>query len=89
MVTVPVVLRKHLAHWGQDPGMDVASMYMPMGMPPFMDYRARRVAPPMHALMMRPELVKQGNQTRYKTELCRAFQDKGVCKYGEKCQVCS
>ena len=37
---------------------------------------------------MRPELVKQGNQARYKTELCRAFQDKGICKYGDKCQVC-
>ncbi len=24
---------------------------------------------------------------RYKTELCRAFQEKGTCKYGEKCQV--
>ena len=36
---------------------------------------------------LRPELVKQGNQARYKTELCRAFQDKGICKYGDKCQV--
>lgn len=69
----------------QDPSMDVAPMFMPMGMqPPFVDYRRR--GPPAPA-GMRPELVKQGNQARYKTELCRAFQDKGVCKYGEKCQV--
>ena len=27
------------------------------------------------------------NAARYKTELCRAFTEKGVCKYGEKCQV--
>ncbi len=25
-------------------------------------------------------------QTRYKTELCRSFQENGTCKYGEKCQ---
>ena len=24
--------------------------------------------------------------TRYKTELCRSFQENGICKYGEKCQ---
>jgi hypothetical protein len=24
--------------------------------------------------------------TRYKTELCRSFQENGTCKYGEKCQ---
>ena len=23
---------------------------------------------------------------RYKTELCRSFQENGTCKYGEKCQ---
>lgn len=26
------------------------------------------------------------NGNRYKTELCRPFQEKGACKYGEKCQ---
>lgn len=26
------------------------------------------------------------NPNRYKTELCRPFQENGVCKYGEKCQ---
>jgi hypothetical protein len=25
--------------------------------------------------------------SRYKTELCRSFQENGSCKYGEKCQV--
>ncbi|KAB0336750.1 hypothetical protein FD754_025543 [Muntiacus muntjak] len=28
----------------------------------------------------------QINSTRYKTELCRPFQESGNCKYGEKCQ---
>ncbi len=27
------------------------------------------------------------NAARYKTELCRAFTEKGLCKYGDKCQV--
>ncbi len=31
--------------------------------------------------------IKKGN-SRYKTELCRAFQEKGFCKYSDKCQVC-
>ena len=26
------------------------------------------------------------NTSRYKTELCRPFQENGTCKYGEKCQ---
>eukprot|EP00047_Mylnosiga_fluctuans_P004215 m.233287 g.233287 ORF g.233287 m.233287 type:complete len:542 (+) comp12489_c0_seq1:51-1676(+) len=67
-----------------DPSME---LYMPMTMPPgaFIDYHRRAVPMPPPG-MARPELVKQGNQARYKTELCRAFQDKGVCKYGEKCQ---
>ncbi|KAB0346027.1 hypothetical protein FD755_024324, partial [Muntiacus reevesi] len=28
----------------------------------------------------------QINSTRYKTELCRLFEESGNCKYGEKCQ---
>lgn len=68
----------------QEPSMDVAPLYMPMGLPPSFNFPRR--GPPMPSMMVRPELVKQGNQARYKTELCRAFQDKGVCKYGEKCQ---
>ena len=28
----------------------------------------------------------QGNSSRYKTELCRPFEENGSCKYGDKCQ---
>lgn len=28
----------------------------------------------------------QQPSSRYKTEMCRPYQDEGVCKYGEKCQ---
>ncbi|KAJ8014231.1 hypothetical protein DPEC_G00038100 [Dallia pectoralis] len=28
----------------------------------------------------------QINSTRYKTELCRPYEENGACKYGEKCQ---
>ncbi len=28
----------------------------------------------------------QVNSSRYKTELCRPFEENGVCKYGDKCQ---
>lgn len=28
----------------------------------------------------------QGNSSRYKTELCRPFEESGTCKYGDKCQ---
>ncbi|XP_017770828.1 PREDICTED: protein TIS11 isoform X2 [Nicrophorus vespilloides] len=28
----------------------------------------------------------QGNTSRYKTELCRPYEEFGVCKYGDKCQ---
>ncbi len=70
--------------------MEMPTMYVPVPMAPaqFMDPRRRAPAPAAPpATMVRPDLVKQGNQARYKTELCRAFQDKGTCKYGEKCQV--
>lgn len=30
--------------------------------------------------------ASQINSTRYKTELCRPFEENGACKYGEKCQ---
>lgn len=32
------------------------------------------------------EPVKSGNSSRYKTELCRPFEEHGFCKYGDKCQ---
>ncbi|XP_052009687.1 mRNA decay activator protein ZFP36L1-like [Xyrauchen texanus] len=28
----------------------------------------------------------QVNSSRYKTELCRPFEENGICKYGDKCQ---
>lgn len=28
----------------------------------------------------------QGNSSRYKTELCRPYEESGACKYGDKCQ---
>ena len=33
-----------------------------------------------------PEETKGVGLSRYKTELCRPFQDYGYCKYGDKCQ---
>lgn len=33
-----------------------------------------------------PRRLRQSNSSRYKTELCRAFEEYGTCKYGEKCQ---
>ncbi|KAL2082372.1 hypothetical protein ACEWY4_022190 [Coilia grayii] len=30
--------------------------------------------------------IGQVNSSRYKTELCRPFEEHGTCKYGEKCQ---
>lgn len=29
---------------------------------------------------------RSGNSSRYKTELCRPFEESGSCKYGDKCQ---
>ncbi|CAL4122125.1 unnamed protein product [Meganyctiphanes norvegica] len=29
---------------------------------------------------------RQANSSRYKTELCRPFEENGYCKYGDKCQ---
>lgn len=29
---------------------------------------------------------QSSNSSRYKTELCRPFEENGVCKYGDKCQ---
>ncbi|XP_005998341.1 mRNA decay activator protein ZFP36L2 [Latimeria chalumnae] len=42
-----------------------------------------------HLLQMQQQQQKSGaqiNSTRYKTELCRPFEESGTCKYGEKCQ---
>ncbi|XP_026858504.1 mRNA decay activator protein ZFP36L2 isoform X2 [Electrophorus electricus] len=36
--------------------------------------------------IFQPKPGSQINSTRYKTELCRPFEENGSCKYGEKCQ---
>ena len=32
------------------------------------------------------QLSREANSSRYKTELCRPFEENGTCKYGDKCQ---
>ncbi|XP_030050472.1 mRNA decay activator protein ZFP36L2 [Microcaecilia unicolor] len=42
-----------------------------------------------HLLQLQQQQQKSGaqiNSTRYKTELCRPYEESGTCKYGEKCQ---
>uniref|UniRef100_A0A8C9RJX0 mRNA decay activator protein ZFP36 n=1 Tax=Scleropages formosus TaxID=113540 RepID=A0A8C9RJX0_SCLFO len=36
--------------------------------------------------LLQQKNMSQANSTRYKTELCRPFEESGSCKYGEKCQ---
>ncbi|XP_055032348.2 mRNA decay activator protein ZFP36L2 [Misgurnus anguillicaudatus] len=36
--------------------------------------------------LLQQKAGSQINSTRYKTELCRPFEENGTCKYGEKCQ---
>jgi hypothetical protein len=36
--------------------------------------------------LSQPQKGGGGKGERYKTELCRPFEDSGTCKYGEKCQ---
>lgn len=38
------------------------------------------------ALINQAAANNQGNSSRYKTELCRPFEENGTCKYGDKCQ---
>ncbi|XP_065300405.1 mRNA decay activator protein ZFP36L1-like isoform X1 [Dermacentor albipictus] len=33
-----------------------------------------------------PSVAAAQNSSRYKTELCRPFEESGTCKYGDKCQ---
>ena len=33
------------------------------------------------------QLTREANSSRYKTELCRPFEENGTCKYGDKCQL--
>ncbi|XP_066536014.1 mRNA decay activator protein ZFP36L2-A-like isoform X2 [Hoplias malabaricus] len=46
--------------------------------------RAQAHAQPQQAQAQKA--ASQINSTRYKTELCRPFEENGSCKYGEKCQ---
>ncbi|XP_015921719.1 mRNA decay activator protein ZFP36L1 isoform X2 [Parasteatoda tepidariorum] len=43
----------------------------------------RSVSEPVSQQTTRPV---QSNSSRYKTELCRPFEENGTCKYGDKCQ---
>lgn len=43
-------------------------------------------SPPDMNSLEDPRRLRQSNSSRYKTELCRAFEEYGTCKYGEKCQ---
>uniref|UniRef100_A0AAY4DDZ0 mRNA decay activator protein ZFP36 n=1 Tax=Denticeps clupeoides TaxID=299321 RepID=A0AAY4DDZ0_9TELE len=47
-------------------------------------FRDRAYSEGGDALQQKP--ASQINSTRYKTELCRPFEENGACKYGEKCQ---
>lgn len=49
-------------------------------LPPPLD---QSITEPLHQKLVDKKLV---NLTRYKTELCRQFEEKGHCQYGEKCQ---
>lgn len=37
-------------------------------------------------LQQQQQQQQQSNSSRYKTELCRPFEESGTCKYGDKCQ---
>ncbi|XP_067901266.1 mRNA decay activator protein ZFP36L2 [Heterodontus francisci] len=44
---------------------------------------------PLHLVQQQQKAAAGGgqvNSTRYKTELCRPFEESGTCKYGDKCQ---
>ncbi|XP_062911753.1 mRNA decay activator protein ZFP36L2 [Mobula hypostoma] len=47
---------------------------------------------PLHLVQQQQQQKQPGggggqvNSTRYKTELCRPFEESGTCKYGDKCQ---
>lgn len=43
----------------------------------------RSMSEPAEKVQRQPS---QANSSRYKTELCRPFEENGVCKYGDKCQ---
>lgn len=49
-------------------------------------YRDRAYSESGERAVLQQKAGSQINSTRYKTELCRPFEENGACKYGEKCQ---
>lgn len=59
------------------------------GLDPFPPSLATTVAPPPGfppSSNLPTQLPPMVSSNRYKTELCRGFQESGTCKYGSKCQ---
>ncbi len=74
--------------WASNPEMPGGGPMMPPGgaMPPFAYEQYQDDPSGLYpGMLSKNKHVK--NAARYKTELCRAFLEKGFCKYGEKCQV--
>lgn len=46
----------------------------------------RSMSEPADKLLLAARQATQANSNRYKTELCRPFEENGTCKYGDKCQ---
>lgn len=44
----------------------------------------RSLSEPAENQLQRAQVIQ--NSSRYKTELCRPFEENGTCKYGDKCQ---
>ncbi|XP_061546966.1 mRNA decay activator protein ZFP36L2 isoform X1 [Phycodurus eques] len=49
-------------------------------------FRDRAYSESGERAVLQQKAGSQINSTRYKTELCRPFEENGSCKYGEKCQ---
>ncbi|XP_061693615.1 mRNA decay activator protein ZFP36L2 isoform X2 [Syngnathoides biaculeatus] len=49
-------------------------------------FRERAYSESGERAVLQQKAGSQINSTRYKTELCRPFEENGSCKYGEKCQ---
>ncbi|MED6290502.1 hypothetical protein CHARACLAT_013637 [Characodon lateralis] len=59
------------------------------GLEPFPPSPATTVAPPPGfppSSNLPPQVPPMLSSNRYKTELCRGYQESGTCKYGSKCQ---
>ncbi|RWS16554.1 zinc finger protein 36: C3H1 type-like 1 [Dinothrombium tinctorium] len=46
----------------------------------------RSLSEPAEKMALNARTGNQTNSSRYKTELCRPFEENGTCKYGDKCQ---